>query len=215
MPLVFKKNIAENCWLALWHITESNETLHQMLDDGFIEHNKEHRIQSANAKHYLSSRLLISQHYSEHSIQLIKDAHNKPHVLLGPKEIPVAITHSYDYAAVMVGGEMGLGIDLEKVDPRVGRVKKKFMHTYELEFAGNESQILEQTLIWSAKETLYKIYGKGQLDFRDNMKIDPFQATTFGTLNGKIETDSLKVNVPVQYEQIGNYVLTYAQFLLP
>jgi 4'-phosphopantetheinyl transferase EntD len=102
-----------------------------------------------------------------------------------------------------------LGIDLERIDPRIGRVKKKFMNEQEWNFAGEDSQIAEQTLIWSTKETLYKLYGQKELDFKENLLISPFTIEENGVLNTQITKGKIALNIEVQYQKINNYWLTY------
>ena len=83
------------------------------------------------------------------------------------------------------------------------------MNEQEWIFAGDDSQIAEQTLIWSTKETLYKLYGEKELDFKGNLHISPFSIQENGVLNTQISKGKIKLNIEVQYQKINNYWLTY------
>jgi len=103
------------------------------------------------------------------------------------------------------------GIDLEKIDQRIARVKHKFMNKSEFDFAGDEKQIELQTLIWSAKEALYKVYGKKELDFKDHLQIYPFNINQnpTHTFFGTIKKDDFHQKHLIHFQILNNIVLTY------
>jgi len=78
-----------------------------------------------------------------------------------------------------------VGIDIELLTPKIERLKHKFVSADELQFFNEDyQQFLEQfgmkrkmereflTMIWSAKETIFKWYGVGQIDFREHMQLN-------------------------------------------
>ncbi len=209
MPMLYQKNISPDCVLAVWHITETKEFLLDLFHDNFFEQEKENRVNAANSLHYLASRAILLCIFPNQKTVLKKDGNNKPQLFIN--EIPqhISISHSHDYAAIMYSPNCNLGIDLEKIDDRINRVKNKFMNEVELEFAGNNQFTKEQTLIWSAKETLYKLYGNKGLDFKVDLHIAPFLSQNSGELTCKISKLSTSQTYLVQYETIENYVLTY------
>jgi phosphopantetheinyl transferase len=209
MPLVLNKNISPDAKLAIWLINESHEELLKIIGNNYNEANYHQRIQQANARHYLASRIILTQLFPDNNIVLSKNEFNKPYLHLDSQPYHISITHSFDYAAILVAPNSFLGIDLERIDPRIGRVKRKFLNQNEWVFAGEESQIAEQTLIWSSKETLYKLYGQKELDFKKNLIISPFLVKENGVLSTQINKDNMEVNLAVHYQKIDNYWLTY------
>jgi 4'-phosphopantetheinyl transferase len=209
MPLVLNKNIYPDVKLAIWFINESNQELLNTIGNNYNEANYHQRIQQANVRHFLASRIILTQLFPEKNIVLYKNEFNKPFLQIDEQPFHISITHSFDYAAVLVAPNSLLGIDLERIDPRIGRVKKKFMNEQEWNFAGEDSQIAEQTLIWSTKETLYKLYGQKELDFKENLLISPFTIEENGVLNTQITKGKIALNIEVQYQKINNYWLTY------
>lgn len=209
MPLVLNKNISPDAKLAIWLINESHEELLKIIGNNYNEANYHQRIQQANARHYLASRIILTQLFPDNNIVLSKNEFNKPYLHLDSQPYHISITHSFDYAAILVAPNSFLGIDLERIDPRIGRVKRKFLNQNEWGFAGEESQIAEQTLIWSSKETLYKLYGQKELDFKKNLIISPFLVQENGVLSTQINKDNMEVNLAVHYQKIDNYWLTY------
>jgi phosphopantetheinyl transferase len=209
MPLVQNKNIFPDVKLAIWFINESNQELLNNIGNNYNEVNYHQRIQQANARHFLASRIILTQLFPEKNIVLHKNNFNKPFLQINEQPFHISITHSFDYAAVLVAPNSLLGIDLERIDPRIGRVKRKFMNEQEWNFAGEDEQIAEQTLIWSTKETLYKLYGEKELDFKENLLISPFNIQENGVLNTQISKGKIELNIEVQYQKIDNYWLTY------
>jgi 4'-phosphopantetheinyl transferase EntD len=113
-------------------------------------------------------------------------------------------------AGILVSKNEAIGIDLEKIDTRINRVSKKFMNEAEMTFAGQENQITEKTLIWSAKETLFKLYGQKELDFKLHLLIEPFQINeNKGVFYGNICKTLPSIRQIICFELLENIVLTY------
>lgn len=210
MPLHQVKTIVPGLQLAIWKITETDEELLVGLGNKLHQLDHHERIKGANARHYLASRLLIAELFPNQKIELLKDANNRPSLLLNQVNHAISITHSHDLAGILLAQTGHPGIDLERTDRRIGRVKHKFMNDPEFAFAGSETQTLEQTLIWSAKETLFKLYSRKEIDFREHLFIAPFTIGNQGVLTGLIQKDSMAIHVNITYEVFDEYVLTFA-----
>jgi phosphopantetheinyl transferase (holo-ACP synthase) len=209
MPLVLQKNIHPNTTLVVWQITESSQDLLYLIGNNYFEDNHHQKINQANARHYLASRLALTSLFVGHQIKLTKNQNNKPSLIIDGITHKISITHSFDYAAILVNNSHELGIDIERIDPRIARVKSKFMNENEMKFAGEVNQIKMQTLIWSCKETLYKLYSNREVDFRKNLHILPFTLQEKGTLETAIVLGGLNQKIIVHYEEMDNYMLTY------
>lgn len=116
----------------------------------------------------------------------------------------LSITHSFQYAAVIFSRQTEVGIDIEKLDDRINRVKNKFCSDVELEWADN--QILNLAMIWSGKETLYKLYGKKELDFKNHLLIQKHDGAT---LKGKIDTGVFVLECYIHTKLFDGYIITY------
>ncbi|MBP5404146.1 MAG: 4'-phosphopantetheinyl transferase superfamily protein [Elusimicrobiaceae bacterium] len=84
----------------------------------------------------------------------------KPTVKVGGKEItiPFSITHSNGYAVAAIAPQAKyLGIDLEKVAPRINAWKNTFFLPEEL--AREDDEFL--TSLWTQKEAVVKLLGSG------------------------------------------------------
>ena len=99
-------------------------------------------------------------------IEVLPQDSGKPQLLVGGKTAPVAysITHSHGLAVAAAGAESTfLGIDLEKIEPRIEAWKNDFFHPNEL--TGKGDAFL--TALWTQKEALVKLLGTG-LSLRSN-----------------------------------------------
>jgi phosphopantetheinyl transferase len=206
MPLYLHKQLGEDTFLAVWKISEQQEALAALigedLHDAQASGRKEH-------KHWLASRVLMRYLFTGHRIEVLKDAFNKPSLKIDGEPYHVSITHSFHYAAVIASRTRTVGLDMEKLDERIGRVMHKFMREDELSYLDNADKIAMLTSIWSAKETLYKYYGKKELDFREHLRIGPFLFSENFRLKGHIAKDGAAQSLIVHVEEHDGYVLTY------
>ena len=100
------------------------------------------------------------------------------------KPIIFSISHCGDYAAVMVSSKQRVGVDIELVTGKVARVKNKFLSQTELDMLmAVENTAIESfynamlTAAWSIKESLYKWYGDGKIDFIRQLHINAIVLT--------------------------------------
>ncbi len=81
----------------------------------------------------------------------------------------ISFSHTKDLALVACS-DQPIGVDIEKITPRILNLKHKFMNPQETKHFDPKSS-KDVTLIWSAKEAIYKWYAKGELDFSEDMMI--------------------------------------------
>ena len=95
------------------------------------------------------------------AVEILPHAENgKPQLYIGAQRshLPFSITHSHGYAiAALAPADEYIGIDLEKIAPRINAWKHDFFHPTELT---NESDEFLTTL-WTQKEALVKLLGTG------------------------------------------------------
>jgi phosphopantetheinyl transferase (holo-ACP synthase) len=66
------------------------------------------------------------------------------------------------------------------------------------------------TVVWSAKEALYKLYGKSEVQM-EHMTIMPFVVGNEGIITGKLELDHFQKEYELSYHfsDDGEYLLVY------
>jgi 4'-phosphopantetheinyl transferase len=203
MPLISHTKLTQNIVLAVWHITEAREALSCMLTHQLAEHT--HRKENI---HWLASRILLQQVFVNDALELIKDENNKPSLFVNKRPFHISITHSFDYAAIIVSNVNEVGVDLERIDERVLRVASKFLNEREKHC---EQNVFLSTLVWSSKETLYKLYGKKELDFKRNMTIEVIWDNLQNLIvKGRLHKDEMQYDTIIYLERLNGYILTYA-----
>jgi phosphopantetheinyl transferase len=205
MPLCLTKTLRENTQLAVWRISESMDELAAMMHPGIKDPDPrpQHR-------HWLASRLTLGSLFPRAMIELSKDPYNKPSLLVDQEAFFVSISHSFDRAAVIVSPLLPVAIDLEKLDHRIERVQHKFAATEELEMIAESYRREMLTVIWSAKETMYKLYGKKEVDFRREIRVDPFTWDPAGfALSARLSKGETELQAEVNVQVEDDYVLTW------
>src|ERR1043165_442364 len=186
MPIHEIKTLSEGTILALWKIKESKAELQEMLNHLIHDVSKTLNQRESAGIHWLASRVLLQEIFLEQKVHIHKNEFNKPRLEIDGKKYFVSITHSHDFAGVMVSDKHEVGLDIEKIDERINRVAHKFINEDENKFIVNEKAVLYKTLTWSAKEAMYKVYGLKELDFKENMTVLPFELQNQGFFEGRI-----------------------------
>lgn len=209
MPLIKKYTIATNIHLAVWEISES---LDELLIDYTINENETAAFESISnegrKKQWLATRKLLFELTKNTNLWIAHDDNRKP--ILNDEQLSLSISHTSNYVAILLGKNIRLGIDIEKLTPRIYKIKHKFCSETENEYLADDENLLARLyIIWSAKESLFKMYGKGNLDFKKNLFIHPFEFNPPGSLKAHIKCNDIDAEVELYYDQIGDHVLVY------
>ncbi len=169
MPLFLKANITEEVCFAIWKIEESEEELMHIYQPSAAEI----RVLSGfkieiKRREWLSSRLALKTLFPDQDYEVNKDAFGKPHISLAGVEI--SISHAKGYGAAAFSSTGPIGIDIEHDRDQIMRIAHKFLHPTEKPWA--ENRVDKLTQIWCAKEALYKLHGRTQLIFADQLVVD-------------------------------------------
>ena len=139
---------------------------------------------------------------------IVNDETGKPNFKTSAQNI--SISHTAGFAAVMLSNKYAVGIDVEAIHPKIERIAHKFMQPEEIAALSPEEKLQKMTLCWSAKESLFKLYGWGGLEFRTQLLIEPFQLQQSGTFKANIETPHLPLRgLTVHYQFFDGHVLSY------
>lgn len=167
MPLFYSQTINDFTKLALWHITESESFFTEQVNlVKEVTHPKK-RLQ------HLAGRYLLKYLAPDFPLHLISINSSRKPELPGNSWF-FSISHCGDYAGVILSKKNAVGIDVELVTPKILKISQKFLNDGELNLltrTNNDKKPEIITLFWSAKETIFKWYGKGALSFKRNMAI--------------------------------------------
>lgn len=209
MALVYKKHLDEKTAFALWKIEEPAEELIGQLQ--LKEHEKEY-LQTLNEGkrhlHWLSTRVLLRKMLNNPAyIDCQIDEHGKPYLTNFPYHI--SLSHSFEYAAVMISKDKEVGIDIEQVRTKIERIANKFMKDSEMEFIENDSRIPHLYACWCAKEAVYKLQGKRNVSFKDHIHLSEFKYSNPGSFDACLKVNGIRRDFRVHYEMFEDYMIGY------
>lgn len=210
MPLVHFEHINEDASWDLWHIEESLEELEKKItlndiDRAYIASFKN----DVKRREWLASRVTVRHMLTtlgEEKYAIKKDDCGKPHLI--NCRYHLSISHSNHHAAVILHARKNVGIDIEQVHEKIRRIEKKFLSEQESADAGGDLEKL--CIYWSAKEVLYKIYGRKKLELIKDLYIHPFTKAKKGSCTGEIRNGSDSRSYTIRYQQYKGFVVAYS-----
>jgi len=204
MPLFKTIKHKEQTHILIWHITETLDELKQgiSLVESSVKrlentHSEQHQ------KGFVSIRQLLKiMGYADADLFYTPDG--KPHLKDGKR---ISITHSFEFSAIIVS-DFAVGIDLEMNREKILKIAPKFM-SEEWAFYDETQSVEFLTVIWGAKESLYKIHPDGGLLFKEHLPIEPFQLQD-GKTKGWIKKDKYYEFFYIYFESFEGYTLVFA-----
>lgn len=209
MSLFLKKKLT-NAALGVWEINESIEELWKTvsLSEQELKHYSYLR-SDTRRQHWLSYRLILPHLITPSELTGIEyDENGKPHLNNGLRHI--SVTHSGKFSALIASNSHNVGIDIEEMSPKIFKVAHKFLNDSELRIVFSSYAMEGLYVIWAAKETLFKLHGRRDLQFREDIRILPFEFEGQGTIQGVISGRDFSKTYEVNYQTLENYILVYA-----
>ena len=169
MPLYKTIRHDASTTVYVWKIEESLDTLLKGIS---LNENSKKRLSGMRSelhqRGFVSVRHLLKEagysdfdlYYNEYGKPLLKDGRH------------ISISHSYTFAGIIVS-DNDVGLDIEKNRPKIVTIQHKFVNT-QIDSLSDEDLVKQLTVVWGAKEAMYKTYPYGGLSFHDNIAIDPF-----------------------------------------
>ncbi len=186
MPLF--KTIQHNKFtrIFVWKIDESYD---ELMDNMVLNDRSKKRLSGMKSelhqRGFLSVRYLLKLagytdfdlYYNEYGKPLLKDGKH------------ISITHSYQFSAIIISN-IEVGVDVEMNRDKIIRIYDRFVNT-RVDSLSKEDMVKQLTVIWGAKEAMYKTYPYGGLSFHNHIAIDPFLFADNRT-SGRVNFDDWK-----------------------
>jgi phosphopantetheinyl transferase (holo-ACP synthase) len=203
MPLLSEKQINDNLTVAIWQIVENDDAL--FFDTFGNKWQVPTYLSTKNQQlQWMCTRLLLQAIGIENEINY--DKYNKPFLVNSSAHI--SVSHSYNTVAVVVNTNEETGIDIELMKGKAKLISKKFMNDTELaQVDSNNEQAYY--VYWCAKESLYKLYGKKELIFKDNILVSPFMFKNYFTFKAMLAVSNIEKKYLLAAETIGDFMLVY------
>lgn len=235
MPLHSIQPLPGGVLLGLWHLTEPPATLWpQLADAPAYAPLLPARADGPRQAQWLAGRLLVQQlglaAAPGQPLLLLRNAVSGrpflagadgegPELAVGPA---VSLSHSGAWVvALLAPAGTAVGVDVEVVRDKAERIARKFLNTAELAAVAQltspaavpaASPAEVYSLLWSAKETLYKLANRRGILFRQHLLLDlpAGRWPAAGTLPARLHLAGCNSRHQICYLQpAAGYVLTY------
>jgi phosphopantetheine--protein transferase-like protein len=195
MALFYQQDINETTRMAIWKLEEPEDFfLTKVSLSRNIVHPKK-RLQ------HFAGRYLLPFSFPDFPQDQIEIADTrKP--FLPDEQYHFSISHCGDYAGAIVSKDKRVGMDVELVTQRVEKIKQRFLHPTEIRFINSQptsQHINLLTILWSAKEAMYKWYGLGEVDFSEMMRTFPFELKDAGEIEAAFMKDDFQKKLTLHY----------------
>ena len=180
MPLRDHIFLEGNIQVFTWQIEESLEDLKSNILLSTVDQKRLSKRKSLqHQKGFLATRKLIL-HAGIDSATVKYNPNGAPFLDSGKH---LSITHSKTQAGIALG-DHSLGLDIEEYHHKIQKIGPKLLHKDEDYAIESNNPIEMLTMIWTAKEALYKALNISGISFSKQLLIAPFQA---GQTKGKAE----------------------------
>lgn len=207
MPVYKVITVNKDIFIAVWKVEETEAFLRQ--DIQLTEHCQSRYNGMKSELHrraFLSIRHLMAL-YGYKDTDLYYDHSGKPHLKDGNL---ISITHSHHFTAIIVSRNEEVGIDIEKNREKILRIAHKFTPFEEYRtLANSEAVIRKLTIVWGAKESLYKIYGQQGISFLHHINVKDFSFSQTQT-SAEIIYQGDVSNFKVHFMEFEGFTLVYA-----
>ena len=220
MPLHSIQRLSPIAVLGLWHLTETPDELwHLLPQQEAYQALMPTTADAARQAQWLAGRVLIhvlpQEIKADPPTDLVvrNDATGRPW-LAGTgtgHNLAVSLSHSGTWVAAVLGHGGRVGIDIEIIRDKAQRLASKFLAADEWAAArAAPDDAAHYTLLWSAKETLYKLAAQRGIIFKTQLLLGSFAPHQSGEIPATLVLNGIKTRHCICYSQPApGYVLTY------
>ena len=205
MPLFKTIHYNATTQILVWKITE---TFEELFDTVVLNENNSIRL--AGMKSQLHQRAFLSVRklfylagYTD--FDLYYDEFGKPHLKDGKH---ISITHSHEFSAIILSNET-VGIDMELQRDKIIKIADKFCDSEFQYLTDNEEYIRKLTVVWGAKEAIFKIRNEKGISFKNHIKVNSFDLEVKETI-AELHFDNLITDFKIYFEEMEGFTLVYA-----
>ncbi|MBR9855424.1 MAG: 4'-phosphopantetheinyl transferase superfamily protein [Algicola sp.] len=207
MPVYKTITVSPTTKAYIWKVTEPEAQLVKNVElTDHCQKRMDGMKSEAHRKAFLSIRhLLALAGYVDHD--LYYDDFGKPHLKDGNY---ISITHSHNFTGIIISETDEVGIDIEMQRDKILRIAHKFTPIQEYKtLANSEALIRKLTIVWGAKESLYKIYAQQGLSFLRHINVMDFSFDDTRTV-AEILYKGEKTHYGVEFLEFEGFTCVYA-----
>jgi 4'-phosphopantetheinyl transferase len=207
MGLMIKQHIEDDCVLGIWEVKEDYNYLFSKLSLLPDELQTLKSFQNPmRSLEWMSVRVLLNE-ISGKSLSVYYNGNRKP--FIRGNSYNISISHSKDFTSVLISKNRKVGIDLEYMSHRISNIESKFINENEIITRDKSRKKYHLYIHWCAKEALYKICDKQDINFRKNLTIEPFVPEEKGYITGWVNNKYMNEKFQLYYFTIKNYIIVW------
>ena len=207
MGLYLKKELDNEAVIGVWQITETEQELIELSSTPSDEMEEISFIRSESLrKQRLAVRALLNTLFDE-KVYLSHHDNGKPYLENNP--VNISITHTEKYVAVILHEEENVGIDIESLDRDFSAVEKKALSEDEIDDLEDEKRNEQLAIYWCAKEAVYKLLSRYNVDFAEQIEIERFRPRGEGELEATFTSKNDEEEFDLEYITFDRHVLVW------
>lgn len=202
MPL-YKDFSDETTYVKVWEYSED-----EVLDISLLEDENRNKIVSYHPKkvsEILMVRRILKEILPSHKI--LYRENGEPYLF--PNDFEVSISHSFPLAALAISKKK-IGIDLEKKNPKIVRIRNKFI-LHENLFIDDNFETDYLTAIWCVKEALYKIHHSKHWSLKKHYDVEPFNLENLTEIRCRVYDENFSDEFSAKIKDLGDYYLAIVE----
>lgn len=205
MPLYKTITVHPSTHIFVWKIKESVDELMRNID--LTDQCKSRLDQMKSETHqreFLSIRLLLKK-AGYAPADLYYDEKGKPHL---KDNYYISITHATRFSGIIISTKP-VGIDIEEQRDKIMRIADKFTPLKEYRTLANEEAIIRKlTLVWCAKEAIYKVMGIPGLPFLRHIYVNDFDLG-IPKITAEVDHKGIRENFKLKFLEFENFSCVY------
>ncbi|MDC6364233.1 MULTISPECIES: 4'-phosphopantetheinyl transferase family protein [Flavobacteriaceae] len=207
MPIYKTITVSPTTSVYIWKVTEAEKELSKGIElTPHCQDRMDGMKSEAHRRAFLSIRHLMAKAGYEDK-DLYYDDFGKPHLKDGNH---ISITHSHNFTGVIISETDEVGIDIEMQRDKILRIAHKFTPIEEYKTLANVDAIIRKlTIVWGAKESLYKIYAQQGLSFLRHIDVMDFTFQDARTV-AEILYKGKKSHYEIEFLEFEGFTCVYA-----
>ena len=192
--------------MGIWRLTESLAELEALYRVKDFELNVYRGFRNdRRRKEWRAVRILLSMIVGDESEICYRDS-GKPY--LKDLRYCISITHTLGFVGIRVA-QHPVAIDMEYYSSRVLHLIDRFVSKEERQYIDKRDEIASALIIWSAKETLFKLFDFQDVSFDEHLYVCGLSLGTKGVFKGGVRKDGFRAEVKLTYYVIDDLILVY------
>ena len=214
MPFLSEDTINSNgVKVGFWRLDEDGQGLYA-LAEAFLSDGEKTVCQNfkndRRRREWLAARVLLHEMLGYYP-GIEYDGGGCPRIKSLP-EMKISISHTDGLVAVSLSRQAS-GIDLERISPRIIRIRDKFLHQEEFDYVPDNLALRLLYIQWCAKEAMYKACNVANYDYQNTYTLPGFRydGSTSGSAKGRAILDDGSARMfDVNYMEIDGCVCCVA-----